>query len=396
MHRDIQRTWAEVNLNNIEHNLKIIRNITSSKAKIIGVVKADAYGHGCLEVTKTLLESGVDMLGVAFLDEAKQLRRYDINVPILILGYSYQESVYDLVEYDITPTVFDADFALRLSQAAVQKNKKAKIHIKIDTGMSRLGLLYNENEDTNNNTIKSIFEIGAMPNIEIEGIFSHFAAANEEDESFTLLQFERFMNLCEKLSKNGLDIPIKHICNSAGIIHFPYMHLDAVRVGITIYGLYPSETTKNIGLLPAMQLKSVVAQIKEIDIGNTISYGRKFTADRKMKIATIPIGYADGFSRILTHKAKMIAGDKICSVVGSICMDQCMLDISNVKNINVGDEVIIIGCKNGNNITAEQVAQQMGTINYEVMCVIGKRVPRVYLHNGHIVEVLNYLENKRI
>lgn len=392
----VHRTWAEVNLDNIAHNFNKIKGLVSEKTKIMGVVKADAYGHGFFEVAKVLMECGVDNLGVAFLDEAKQLRRAFVNIPILVLSYCDVASAIDFVDFNITPTIFDFNFAKALSDAAVFRNKTAKIHIKIDTGMSRLGFVYNENDLTNQNTINEIEKIASLPNIEIEGIFSHFAVADEEDKTFTLLQFERFKRLNKKLSEIGINIKIKHICNSSAVINYPDMHLDMVRAGIALYGFYSSKYVKDIGLIPSMELKTVVTQIKEIEKGETVSYGRTFLADKKLKIATIPIGYADGYSRLLSNKAKVIAGDKICNLIGRICMDQCMIDVTCVNNINVSDEVIIFGNKNGNNICVEQIAELMGTINYEVLCVIGKRVPRVYIHNGQIVEVLNYLETELV
>ncbi|WP_094551717.1 alanine racemase [Petroclostridium xylanilyticum] len=383
----LKRVWAEVNLDHIAHNMKEIKRITTESTKILAVVKADAYGHGFLEVSRTLLANGADRLAVAFLDEAKQLRNHGIDVPILILGYTPEQWVKDLVELDITQTVYNFSLAETISQAAVSRNKKAKIHLKIDTGMTRLGFACEDN------TIKTILDIARLPGIEIEGIFTHFASADEKDPGFTRYQFQKFMFICSKLENNGLYIPIKHVCNSAGIMQFPEMHLDMVRPGIILYGLYPSDEVdkQKILLKPAMALKAAVTHLKEVKEGIPVSYGRVYTTRKRTCIATVPVGYADGFSRALTGKVKMIAGENIVPVIGRICMDQCMIDVTDVKNINIGDEVVIFGSRNGLNIPVEDIAKVLNTINYEVVCAVGKRVPRVYIKNGEIVKVLNYI-----
>jgi len=228
----------------------------------------------------------------------------------------------------------------------------------------------------------------------VEGIFTHFASADEKDPAFTQLQFKRFMTLCDNLEKSGMHIPVKHVCNSAGIIQYPEMHLDMVRPGIILYGLYPSdEVDKNkLNLKPAMQLKAVITHIKEVAPNTPVSYGRVYTTSKKSIIATVPIGYADGYSRLLTGKAKMIVNGCVVPVIGRICMDQCMIDVTAAGKTAVGDEVVIFGSNQGKSIPVEDIAEAMGTINYEVLCVIGKRIPRVYIQNGKIVEVLNYLE----
>ncbi|MDK2800135.1 MAG: alanine racemase [Clostridiales bacterium] len=387
MSQFFKRAWAEVSLDNIAHNVREIRKITSKNAKIMAVTKADAYGHGFLEVSKTLLGNGADGLAVAFLDEAKQLRKHGIDVPILILGYTPEQWVKDLVELNITQTVYSYSLADAISQAAVAQNKKAKIHLKIDTGMTRVGFAC---EDS---AIKTILSIAQLPGIEIEGIFTHFASADEKDPDYTHKQFQKFMSMCNELEKMGLYIPVKHACNSAGIVQFPEMHLDMVRPGIILYGLYPSDEVdkQKIHLKPAMELKATVTHLKEVEKGTPVSYGRVFTTKKRTAIATIPIGYADGYSRVLTGSAKMIAGGKIVPVIGRICMDQCMIDVTEVKDISVGDEVIVFGHKNGLTIPVEDIAKTMNTINYEVLCIIGKRVPRVYIQNGKVVEILNYL-----
>ncbi|NLM50876.1 MAG: alanine racemase [Clostridiaceae bacterium] len=383
------RAWAEVDLGIIAQNIREIRKYTNKSARIMAVVKADAYGHGYLEVSKTLLENGADTLGVALLDEAIQLRKHGIDSPIIILGATNPVLSEDLVKYSIIPTVFNEELPRELSKAATKLGKKAKVHIKIDTGMNRVGFLSNDPD-----SVRKVIEIAKLPNIEIEGIFTHFACADDEKEDpFTLMQFERFMDFIRKLEKEGVYIPVKHCCNSAALLRFPNMHLDMVRPGIILYGHYPSkDTNKNqIKLQSAMSLKAIITHIKDIEKDERISYGGIYRCDSKKTIATIPIGYADGYSRILSGKVSVLVGDKKVKNVGRICMDQCMLDVTNVQNINVGDEVVLFGTKNGNSIDVEELAEIMGTINYEVLCVIGKRIPRVYIQDGLIVDVLNYL-----
>lgn len=382
-----KRTWAEVDLDAIAHNIREIRKITNPNAKIMAVVKADAYGHGFLEVTKTLLENGADRLAVAVLQEGKQLRSRGVTVPILILGASGEETAEEIINFDITPSVFTYDFAKALSYEAEKKEKVTKIHIKIDTGMSRIGFLAGDN---NEEIVEEIIKISELPYIEIEGIFSHFAASDERGREYTLMQYERFMDVCEMLKGRGLDIPIKHICNSAGIMMYPEMHLDMVRPGVILYGMYPSDEVdkKRLDLIPAMTLKSTVTHVKKVPSGRGVSYGREYITDREIKIATVPIGYADGYLRKLAKEGKMIVNGTKVSILGRICMDQCMIDVTNVHNIDKGDEVIIFGREG---VTIDDLARWLETINYEVSCVIGKRIPRIYTKNGEAVKILNYL-----
>ena len=382
-----KRTWAEVNLDAIAHNIREIRKITNPNAQIMAVVKADAYGHGFLEVTKTLLENGADRLAVAVLQEGKQLRSRGVTVPILILGASSEETCEDLINFEITPSVFTYEFAKALSYEAEKKEKVTKIHIKIDTGMSRIGFLAGDN---NEEIAQEIIKISRLPYIEIEGIFSHFAASDEYDTSYTHMQFDRFMDVCQKLEAKGLHIPIKHICNSAGIMMYPEMHLDMVRPGVILYGMYPSDEVdkSRLDLIPAMTLKSTVTHVKEVEEGRGVSYGREYITEGITKIATVPIGYADGYLRKLAKHGKMIVNGKLVPIIGRICMDQCMIDVTNVNNIDRGDEVIIFGEKG---VTIDDLAAWLETINYEVSCVIGKRIPRIYTKDGKAVKVLNYL-----
>lgn len=384
----LNRAWAEINLDNIAHNVLEIRRITSKKAEIMGVVKADAYGHGVMEVAKTLLDNGVTHLAVSMLDEAIQLRKYGISVPILVLSYTDPVRAEEVIQYGITQTVFSHDLARALSEAACRLNKKVKIHIKIDTGMTRVGFM------PGYSAVKNVVEISRLPGIIIEGLFSHFASADEKDKSYTYMQFERFMSIWTELSRIGVHIPIKHICNSAAVIMFPEMHMDMVRPGIILYGLYPSEEVdkSRIDLRPAMSLKANVILVKDVEKDTSISYGRIFTTLRESKIATIPIGYADGYTRLLNGKGRVLINGEIAPIVGRICMDQCMVDVTELtSDVKVGDEVVLFGKQGEREIKVEEVASQIGTVNYEVVCIVGKRIPRVYLKDEKIVRVLNYL-----
>ena len=381
------RTWAQISVDALNYNFKQIRKITNPDSKIMAIVKADAYGHGAVECARIFLQNGADMLGVACCEEAMQLRRNGIAAPILILGTSYDEELLEIVQNDITPTVFSYDFANKLSATSKSVSKTVKVHIKIDTGMSRLGYVAGVSD---NKIVDEIIKISALPNIEIEGIFSHLSTADEKDSSYTELQFGRFTNVCKMLEDCGLIIPIKHIANSAAIIMYPNMHLDMVRAGIILYGLYPSEEVDKtrIELKNVMTVKSKITYIKEICDRRGVSYGNMYITEGKTKIATIPIGYADGYTRMLNGKAKMLVGDACVDVIGKICMDQCMIDVTNVNNINIGDEVIIFG---DHTVTADTLASMLGTINYEIVCMISKRIPRFYIHNGRTVKTLNYL-----
>ncbi len=381
------RTWAEVDLDAIAHNIKEIRKIANPSAQLMAVVKADAYGHGFLEVTKTLLENGADRLAVATLREGEQLRSRGVQVPILVLGALMEEDIEDYINFNITPNVFSYETAHAISYIAEKKEKVTKIHIKLDTGMSRIGFLTGDN---NEKVVEEIIKISKLPYIEIEGIFSHFSTSDEYDDSYTRLQFKRFMDVINMLEEREIHIPIKHICNSAAIMMYPEMHLDMVRPGVILYGMYPSDEVdkSKLDLKPAMTLKAKVTLVKEVEPGRGVSYGKEYITDKVTKIATVPIGYADGYLRRLAKEGKMIVHGQQVPIIGRICMDQCMIDVTNVHNIERGDEVILFSDKG---ITVDDLARWLDTINYEVTCVIGKRIPRIYKKNGKAVKVLNYL-----
>ncbi|ABR36223.1 alanine racemase [Clostridium beijerinckii] len=387
MQKILRPVYAEIDLDAIAYNIKNIKKLVKDK-EIIAVVKADCYGHGALDVVPTLLENGASRLAVAVLTEGIELRNDNIKAPIMILGYTPSYLNEELIKYDLEQTVYDLDYAKELSKTALSLNKKAKIHIAIDTGMGRIGFLPTEK------AIDAICKICSLEGLEVIGIFTHFSTSDEKDKEYTNEQFEKFTDLLKKLSNLNIEIPIKHVSNSGAIMDMPETYLDAVRAGIILYGYYPSPEVKkeNLSLKPALTLKATITRVQEMDAGMSISYGRTFNTERKSLIATIPIGYADGYSRLLAKNAKVIINGQFAPIVGRICMDQCMIDITDINgDIKVGDEVIILGEQNGLRFNADNFAEIMGTINYEILCMLKYRIPRVYVKNGKIFNVRNYL-----
>ena len=383
-----KRTWAEINLDALAYNMRGIRKITDPHAKIMAVVKADAYGHGVVGCAKTLLENGADRFAVATLDEAIELRREFPDVPIMILGSSMGEEAEDIIRNNIIANVYTEEFARELSDAAVRLGSTAKVHIKLDTGMSRIGFVITDGN--NGEALDEIARIYKMPGIEVEGIFSHFSTSDEADESYTRLQFKRFIAICDSLKERGIDIPIRHICNSAAIMMYPEYHLDMVRPGIILYGMYPSDEVdkKRLPLKYVMSLRALITYVKDIEAGRGVSYGKKYIAGGDERIATVPIGYADGYSRLLTGKAEIAVGNQRFPVLGRICMDQCMINVTSGHNVKRGDEALIFG---EGAVTVDDIAGWLGTINYEITCMLSRRIPRVYKRQGETVRVLDYL-----
>lgn len=380
------RTWAEIDLDALKYNFEGIRSVLKPKTKIMSVVKTDAYGHGYEECCKTLLECGTDAFAVATVSEAKQVRKVCPDTPILILGTVQKDDMAELIRYDIMPSVSDTDSAEELSKEAEKSGKRVKIHIKTDTGMSRLGFAAG-----NSSTVADILKISKLPNIEIDGIFSHFACADEENPDYTRMQFDKFLHLIKELEEAGVKIPVKHIANSAAIMMYPEMQLDMVRPGIILYGYYPSDEVDKtrLSIKPVMTVKSRITLIKETEKGVGVSYGKEYITDKPTKIATVPIGYGDGYLRALKNKAKMEFDGGLFNVIGRICMDQCMIDVTNVNNIDTGDEVTVFG--NGQ-ITADSIAKWLGTISYEVLCLVAARVLRIYKKGGKVIKTKDYLE----
>ncbi|NFF66379.1 alanine racemase [Clostridium sporogenes] len=386
MFRNLRAVWAEIDLDNLQHNLKQIKKICDNK-EIIGVIKANAYGHGAMEIAPTLLENGVSRLAVAVLSEAMELRMSGVKEPIMILGYTPWALGDMLVDNDIEQSVYSYNDALELSRIAVEKRKILKIHIVVDTGMGRIGFLPTKE------SVEEVYKISKLPNIKIEGVFSHFSSADELDKDYTLYQMNKYNKFINKLEEKNIRIAIKHIANSAAIIDLESTHLDAVRAGIIMYGYYPSNYVlrNNMKLKPVMSLKTRIVHIKKVSSGEYISYGRTFKTERESIIATLPIGYADGYNRLLSNKGKVIVNGKLAPVIGRVCMDQCMIDVTSIENLKVGDVVTIMGEENGVSYTAEDIAAEIGTISYEVICNVNKRVPRVYKKNNKIINVVNYI-----
>ncbi len=380
-----KRVYAQINLDAICRNVRQVMEKVGPSVDVMAIVKTDAYGHGAVPVSKALEEIGVDAFGVATVEEALQLRKSGIDKPILILGYVFPEDYESIINYGICHAVFKYENALALSEKAVQMNETAKIHIKIDTGMGRLGF------QPNSESIEEIKKISELPNIEIDGIFTHFACADEKDKTSCDKQKKIYLDFLEKLDSYGIKIPIKHMDNSAGIIDYNSDFLDMVRVGIMTYGLYPSdEVDKQFPLQPAMELISHITFVKKVPEGFTVSYGSTYTTDKETEIATVSIGYGDGYPRSLSNKGKVLVNGQFAKIIGRVCMDQLMIDVTGM-NVKQGDEVIIIGKSGDRQITVEEVSNQAGSFNYEFCCGINMRVPRVYIKNGKISQIVNYL-----
>ncbi len=373
------RAVAEINLDAIRHNIRQVKSMTESK--IMGIIKANAYGHGVKQIASVLKEEGVYAFGVATATEALEIRSYGFDEPILVLGVTFPEEYHMLIDKDISLCVSSVEEAQNISKTAQSIGKNAKIHIKLDTGMGRIGFVCGENDEE---TAKEIAYLAELPNIFAEGIFSHMSKADEEDKTYADMQFERFMKMCTILEGMGIRPPLRHIANSASIVSMKHTHLDMVRSGIITYGLRPSEVIDErfIDLRPAMTLKARVSHIKEIKSDSLISYGGHYKACRGQKIATIGLGYADGFSRILSGKADVLIGGKTAKITGNICMDQCMADVTHIEDVKVGDDVIIFGTDGNNTISVDTVALLLGTINYEVVCSVTGRVPRTYIQDS--------------
>ena len=384
MEKIMRPVWAEIDLDILANNMKNIKKLAGNK-EVMAVVKADAYGHGAVDVAHCFLENGASRLAVAMLTEAIELRNNNITAPIMILGYTPLYLGEELINYDIEQTIYDLDYAKELSSLALTLNKKAKVHIALDTGMGRIGFLPSDE------SYKAICEICSLEGLDVVGIFTHFSSSDEKDKEYTQYQFNQIYDFISRLEKEGINIPLKHASNSAAIIDMPNTYLDAVRAGIILYGYYPSNEVQkeNLSIKPALTLKAKIAHVKELESGMYISYNRTFKTSRKSKIATIPIGYADGYIRTLKHQAKVIVNGQLAPIVGNICMDQFMIDVTDIDDVKTGDEVILLGESNGIKFDADNLAKCMDSINYEVLCLLKKRVPRAYIKNDKIIHVKN-------
>lgn len=377
---------AEVDLDAIRHNILEMKKHIRPETKLLAVIKADAYGHGAVAVAKELLDLA-DYYAVAHLAEAEELRRYGIQTPILILGACEPEEFQEMIEQQVTINIFRLEDAKRLSEIAQTMHQKARIHIKLDTGMNRIGF------PCTKQTLEEIRQIAALPGIELEGIFTHFAKADEKNKEAFEYQLNQFRYMLGRLEEEGIQIPIRHAANSAAIMEAGDLELDMVRSGISTYGLYPSdEVAKDTAdLRPAMALKSKVSYIKTVSAGTGIGYGWTYTTKRETTVATVPVGYADGYKRALSNQGRVLIHGQSAPIIGRICMDQFMVDVSQIPNVEIGDCVTLFGTDGAEEISVEELADASASFNYEFICGLTRRVPRIYRKNGEIVGVLDYL-----
>ncbi|MBN1382397.1 MAG: alanine racemase [Deltaproteobacteria bacterium] len=369
------RSWVEVDLDHFSRNWNEIKRLVGPDVKILQAVKADAYGHGAIEISNIALKNGVAFLGTANADEGVQLRVSGINAPIIILSPSMDSEINDIIKYNLIPSVSDIDFARKLQDGYQKADIRAPIHIEVDTGMGRGGTMYND-------AFKMIQEISTLPNIIIEGVFTHLAVS-EVISDYNERQWRLFKKLLDKLEKHRIRIPLKHMSNSGAILNYPKFHLDMVRPGIMSYGVYPSPQDKTgAKLWPVMSFKTRIILIKEFPKGFSIGYGRTYITGKPSKIATLPVGYGDGYGLILSNQGEvLIRGEKV-PIVGRISMDMCTVDVTHIRDCQVGDEAVLMGCQGDQCISADDIAARLKTISYEILCALGKRAPRIFLHKG--------------
>ena len=383
------RVCAEINLDAVAYNFKSMRENLAPGTKMIAVVKADGYGHGAVPIARMAEEYG-DIWGfaAATIEEAVLLRREGIQKPILILGFLFPDAYEEAVQYDIRPTVFKLSMARQLSEEAVRQGKTVHMHIKVDTGMSRIGF---KDHEESADLIKTI---SGLPGVEIEGLFTHFARADEKDKTNARGQLSRYLDFYRMLKEREVEVKMCHCSNRAGIFDIRDANLDAVRAGISIYGMYPSENVNKfaVPIVPALTLRSHVVYIKDVEPGTAVSYGGTFVAERAMRIATVPVGYGDGYPRSLSNKGWVLIRGQKAPIVGRICMDQFMVDVSGILQAREGDMVTLIGSDGGREITMEDMGELSGRFNYELACDFGKRIPRRFWKNGKVVASQDYFD----
>ena len=381
------RVYARIDLDAIAYNMNQMKQNLAPNTEIIAVIKADGYGHGAVPIAE-MLENVEYVWGfaVATLDEAIVLRTEGIKKPILVLGCVFPDQYLEMLKYDIRMNVYTEDMAESISQMAANEGLTAYMHIKLDTGMGRLGF------DMSDDSVEAITRIRQLKNVKMEGIFTHFAKADESDKAFTKEQMQRFCGMTKRLEDNGVHFFYEHCANSAAIIDVKEAAFDLVRAGISIYGLYPSEEVSKtkVRLRPAMALKSHIAFVKDIDAGTSVSYGGTFVSEQKMRIATIPVGYADGYPRSLSNSGYVLIRGKKAPILGRVCMDQFMVDVTHIEGASFGDKVTLIGQDGNETITVEDLSNISGRFNYEFICDLGKRIPRVYVKNGKVSDQVDY------
>ena len=368
------RAYAQIDLAAIGHNISEVRKNVGNNVKICAVIKADAYGHGAVEVGH-YLENFVEYFAVATVEEAIELRESGISLPIIILSYSSPSQYEDVVKYDITQTIYSVETAELLDKAAASQGKIAKVHVALETGMTRIGFAVNET------SVSEIEKISRLEHIELEGMFTHFSCADMTDKSYSHKQMECYDWMCEELDKRGVEIPIKHICNSAGIMEFDSHRLQMVRSGIITYGLYPSEEVDKsvLNLKPAMSFHSHVINLQTVEAGHGVSYGATYTTSRTTRIATVSVGYADGYPRALSNKGRVLIHGQFAPVIGRVCMDQIMVDVTHIDNVQIEDVVTLFGRNGDNEIPVEEPANMSASFNYEFVCSLTRRVFKVYV-----------------
>jgi len=373
--REYYRVCAQIDLSAVRKNIEAIRNSVRTESKLMVVLKADGYGHGAVPIAKRI-DDIADAYGMAIVEEAVELREAGITKPILVLGYTASHLYDKIIQYDITQTIFQYETAYELNEAAKKTGKKVKIHIKLDTGMSRIGFAATEE------SIEEIVKISKLSNLCMEGVFTHFAKADEIDKEATRLQYQRFTEMLERLEQRGVTFTIRHVSNTAAIIDLPEYNLDMVRCGIGTYGMYPSvDVQKNrVVLTPAMELKTHISYVKELPKGVGISYNGTYVTERPMRVATIPVGYGDGYPRLLSSKGRVLIHGKSAPILGRVCMDQFMVDVSEIPEAKQNDDVTLMGHDGYECIPTEEISAYAGTINYEIVCEVGKRIPRVYIN----------------
>lgn len=381
------RVYAKIDLDAVTYNMEQMKQRVNGNTKIMAVIKSDGYGHGAVQVAEVLEKYDyIWGFAVATLDEAVVLRTEGIKKPILVLGCIFPDQYLEMLDNDIRMNVYTEEMAKEISYMARREGKTAYLHIKLDTGMARLGFAVNDE------SVDAIARISKFPNVNMEGVFTHFAKADETDKTFTENQISQFVMMTEKLRERGVTFPYEHCANSAAIIDVEDARFDIVRAGISTYGLYPSDEVKKdaVHLKPALALKSHVAFVKEIEAGTPVSYGGTFVAEKKMKIATVPVGYGDGYPRSLSGKGYVLIRGKKANILGRICMDQFMVDVTDIEGVSFGDKVTLIGRDGNESISVECLSELSGRFNYEFICALGKRIPRVYVKNGKIAEQVDY------
>lgn len=389
--KDYDRVWADVDLDAVHFNMEQMHGNISCSAKMMGIIKTDAYGHGAVQIARELETLDyVFGMGLATAEEALILRHCGIKKPLLVIGYTFPYSYAKLIDNEIRMTVFKSSMLSEIEKEAERQNKKAIVHIKVDTAMSRIGIRPDDSG------IAFIRECLSQKNIIVEGIFTHFAKADEADKGPVMKQLHTYQDFLKRAEEEtGYRIPIHHCSNSAGIVEIKEANMDMVRAGITLYGLWPSEEVSRdiIRLKPVLSLKSHIVYVKEIEKGTQVSYGGTYCAEETMKIATIPVGYGDGYPRALSNKGFVLIHGKRAKILGRVCMDQMMVDVSDIDNVMDGDEVTLIGQDGAECITMEELGGLSGRFNYELACDLGKRIPRVYHKNGVVTDTKDYFED---